>query len=168
MLRVARAKEFIREPKHWLPIVGGLIVFVTFVGKEGYEDKWRSRAEALETAEYIYGVRDAANQTQLRVKELQRQFDDFGSYPGNTKGKPVAVLQYGVLMETIGESEELMDDVSIKLDYADILASKLPKDDASVQEFNALRKTLNQLRIESADVERKLSLHGGSASSFAE
>jgi hypothetical protein len=42
---------FLRDPKHWLPIVGAFIVFITFIVKDGLHERWKDTADAFESAE---------------------------------------------------------------------------------------------------------------------
>jgi hypothetical protein len=69
-LTLDRVQAFIKEPKHWMPLLGAFIVFVTFIVKEGFRDHWKDDASALETAQYIYGVQSQARSIQVQIEQI--------------------------------------------------------------------------------------------------
>lgn len=50
-------KRFLRKHSHLLGYTGALVVFLTFVVKEGLGESWRRLAEAIDSAQYAYSVR---------------------------------------------------------------------------------------------------------------
>jgi hypothetical protein len=50
-------KTFSKRQTHLLIFAGALIVFSTFIVKEGLRDYWRETAEAIDTAQYIYSLK---------------------------------------------------------------------------------------------------------------
>src|ERR1700733_8399914 len=50
-------KQLMRAHKRWVTFSGAFIVFMTFVVKEGLEQRWQDEAGALTTAKYMYAVR---------------------------------------------------------------------------------------------------------------
>jgi hypothetical protein len=70
---VGKIKKKKREVLIWL---GAVIVFGTFVVKEGLHESWQKHAEALDTAEYMYSLSDISSETNrnlaLALERLQQ------------------------------------------------------------------------------------------------
>lgn len=64
---------FLRAHSHLLVVVGALIVFLTFVIKEGVGEHWRGTAEAIETAEYFYPLLTQTAEIKKEVKKVEDQ-----------------------------------------------------------------------------------------------
>src|SRR5579862_3953488 len=72
-LTIARVKEFLRSPKHWMPIAGAFIVFFTFIAKEGLGEHWRQVAEAIDTAQYRYSIKADTSEEALKIQDLKKE-----------------------------------------------------------------------------------------------
>jgi hypothetical protein len=53
-----KPKPFIQRHSHLISFFGALIVFVTFIVKEGLADRWKEDASAIDAAESVYSIRD--------------------------------------------------------------------------------------------------------------
>jgi len=62
-LTQGRLRAFVRKRTHLLTFVGGLIVFVTFVTKEGVVEHWKDTVSAVDSAEYRFRT----NSTSMEV-----------------------------------------------------------------------------------------------------
>ena len=71
-----KVKSFLRTRSHVLVVVGALIVFLTFVIKEGLREHWKGNADAIETAEYFYPL--LAQSAEIK-KELRKEGNGMNS-----------------------------------------------------------------------------------------
>ena len=68
-----RLELFLRANSHLLVVVGALIVFLTFVIKEGLREHWKGTADAIETAEYFYPLMAQTAEIRQEVRKVADQ-----------------------------------------------------------------------------------------------
>jgi hypothetical protein len=59
-----------KSPKHWMPIVGGFIVFFTFIVKEGLMEHWKETADAIDRANTAYKTQKELDELDRSIKEI--------------------------------------------------------------------------------------------------
>jgi hypothetical protein len=69
-------RKFVRKHNQLFTYVGALIVFLTFVVKEGLKDSWEHRAESIETAEYIKTVLETEQDSQRDIQAALRGLNE--------------------------------------------------------------------------------------------
>lgn len=133
ILTVVQVYAFFRHPKHWLPLLGALIVFVTYVVKEGLEERWKETASAITAAEYAFAVRtDHIEMTKGDYYKLDSM------WPKATDIH--RVLRYMDFCESINRSSTLM------IGNANLLMVLLPETDELRLDFNILDSRVRQER----------------------
>jgi len=106
-------KDFLAKHGHLLIYAGALIVFLTFVFKEGLGEGWRHLAEAVDSAQYAYSVRteikasDAENMAFMSfLSDLVIRSGKLSSNGRETKdGRELA--EYGTTIGLQRESERI-------------------------------------------------------------
>jgi hypothetical protein len=54
--RKQRFKQFVKTHERWFTFAGALIVFLTFVVKEGFLDSWKETGAVIDTAQSVYSL----------------------------------------------------------------------------------------------------------------
>jgi hypothetical protein len=140
-----RLKNFFKRHNRVISLLGGLIVFVTFVVKDGFAEKWKDDAGALNMAQYIYSVKADSAATSAAVMQavLFSQMSD-----GNIKDPE---RWFEDLKHLTQEKEQSMLDQEIALSNAEILIDRLPKVRQERDELDRLRKLARQYGNEALD-----------------
>jgi len=68
-----RFERFLKKHNHILTYLGALIVFSTFIVKEGLREHWQDVAEAIERVRYIYTLRSDISGNTSNTSRLMRR-----------------------------------------------------------------------------------------------
>jgi hypothetical protein len=68
--------QFIKKHEQGFICTGALLVFVTFVIKEGLAEHWRKTAEALDTAQYMHALHSAESENKVLISSLAEKIDE--------------------------------------------------------------------------------------------
>jgi len=139
-----KVKLFLRTRSHVLVVVGALIVFLTFVIKEGLREHWKGTADAIETAEYFYPL--LAQSAEIK-KELRTVEDQHSK---SADPHSAEMLRHFSLFrmdeEFLTSQEETLEDLEISAANRRILIDVLPGGDPLRQEADRLDSQLAKLK----------------------
>ena len=100
-------------------------MFLTFIVKEGLRERWKESADAIDTAQYIYGIRnDAAG--------IKRSIDDLRDISYGMKVWPTGDRQLSqriLFLEHLKSDHDILDRSDRTWQELNILVSKLPESD---------------------------------------
>ena len=63
----AKIGDFLKKHGRILTYVGTSIVFLTFLVKGGFGESWSKRAEALDMAQYMYGLSTFSSEADVKL-----------------------------------------------------------------------------------------------------
>src|SRR5262245_45942720 len=72
-----RLRVFLDRPH--IPLLGLLIVFATYVVKEGLSDQWRDEATRIDLAQIAFSVRQSDSDLARQLENLEKILNDSGS-----------------------------------------------------------------------------------------
>jgi hypothetical protein len=147
-----RLERFLRRKHHLLTFVGALIVFLTFVIKEGLGDRWNRLAEAIDTAQYIYSVRADTSRENQRFQLLLREIQETeGLVRSHGKSFPNGEE---VLLQNMRDAESGNNEVGTALATLNILVGKLPAQDGNRLRLAELSRRVEEVQQETLEVVR--------------
>jgi hypothetical protein len=139
--------KFLKKRNKTVVVVGALIVFVGFVLKDGLRERWQKRAEAMDTAEYMYSLSavEADNNVSIslvlaRLDQLKEQIGKAGT----KKEAPISGEQVINYAGALSENERLKNILTTTL----ILAQRLPELEDLKKECEEYRSALETARGE--------------------
>ena len=143
-----RFKTFIRKHHKYLTYSGALIVFLTFVIKEGLGDSWRSTANTIATSQYMYTIyengyneKKQLTQLHLEIRKLQRL-----TLVQRTRGDKI--ISYKRVVPDIMDAETAAEDAQALLAVESVLADRLPIEDNNRTKVKALIELSRTIRSE--------------------
>src|SRR5579871_4519433 len=74
-----RLKVFLKEPKHWFPLVGAFIVFITFVVKENVRENAKEALGAFDAAQASFDLRNENAVITQSLAQIERGVADLNS-----------------------------------------------------------------------------------------
>jgi hypothetical protein len=144
-LTIARVVLFVRSPNHWLPLLGALIVFLTFVVKEGLHDSWKATADAITAAQYAYAIRidNIAIQEELRDNSKNLTLFVGQQQPGGPD-------RFAQAKSVLNDCSNILRSTGQVASTTELLLSVLPENDP-------LKKRYNDFAAEVGKVDQLLS-----------
>jgi hypothetical protein len=121
-----KLEKWCKKHSHLLVFIGAIIVFLTFVIKEGLGERWKETADAINLAKYFYAVTDDATVLERSVGHVQELMNK-GFQVDHPTPTAIALLQAQV---RVTARREMRDRIERNVHQINILADKLPKDDA--------------------------------------
>jgi hypothetical protein len=137
--------SFVRKHQQLLTFAGALIVFLTFVLKEGFRDGLRDLIDSIESAESVFMIRSDGGDTYFMLGQLQSKIDLI-----QEEMMPAASLKNRYFIEAalqnIALAENLIHTSTLSLDNDSRLLERLPHHSRVVEEFHGLFQDLNNLQ----------------------
>jgi hypothetical protein len=122
---------FFKKPEHFLPFLGALIVFTTYVVKEGFLDKYKTLGDTIDQAESAFMLRGDLIATQKELHGLTLDLRKMQSAAQTTQD------------DFSRDSEELfVKTADVALSNTARLLEKLPKDQSQQSHQALLTKIL--------------------------
>jgi hypothetical protein len=133
-----RFKHFFKDPKHLFPFVGALIVFLTFVMKEGLWEHWRETAQTLDTAQYMYELQQQSSTiTQQGLSITDILLTRKSLLEATEDKRPPGLPEITYLRPTyLSWYSDLLRDADTTLHNISLVADKLPKRAPNVQKLS--------------------------------
>lgn len=148
----AKLESYFKKHAPLLVFFGTLIVFFTFVFKEGLSDYWNRLAEAIDTAQYMYSVRaDTSAETQ-HFERLLREIQETQGLV-RSRGKELPSGEETIL-ENVGRAEIGNGEVSTSLSALRTLVDKLPNQDTNRVKLAELSKRVQEIQNDALDIVR--------------
>jgi hypothetical protein len=117
---------FLRTHSQVLVVVGALIVFLTFVIKEGLREHWKGTADAIETAEYFYPLLAQSAEIKKELKKVKDQQRE-GAHPTSDL---LHFSLFNIDQEFLADQLNTLDDLELSAANRRILIDVLPGSDA--------------------------------------
>src|SRR5579862_7929274 len=132
-----KLRLFFKRHAHLLVFFGALIVFLTFIVKEGLHERWKEDADAIEMAQYVFEIKThTAELLQARPDRL---------HPGNLNEEIAKAMNRSNVEEGIDlvmSVERQRENTGARIGAAKILANVLDSKDQD-------REYVTKLRLES-------------------
>jgi hypothetical protein len=135
-----RLELFLRRSNRLVTIVGALIVFVTFVVKEGLREHWRDSVESVVTAQHFFQLRSESDETRLDVSAAQQAIDALRS----TTGAAGTNEGHEEMTSSLRRLWELQQRTNAYLRALSDFVKSLPDEETASQQFAVIR---NDFRI---------------------
>ena len=136
--------NFLQRHSTLFVFAGALIVFLTFVVKEGLRDEWQHTATAIETAQYIYEIQDQQSSSKEEVKQLTEAIVRLaGTLERREVGKTV---QYAPAREYLDIALRTVNTMEHRFININILASKLSLGNETRQKVEQLQTAAHYFR----------------------
>ena len=138
-------KVFITQHRRLVTFIGALIVFVTFIVKDGLREQLKDLVSSIDSAESVFAIRNDATTTAMWLQRLQEQVDWIAE-----KIKLKATSYSGDMVERTHSSLEIINEVheslGVSLDNISKLVEKVPGQKQSIQKVEEIKKRLQELR----------------------
>lgn len=125
---------FLRAHSHILVVVGALIVFLTFVIKEGLRDHWKETADAIETAEYFYPLLAQSTEIKKQLKKVEDQQLKGANPPSDL----LHLSLFKIDEELLSDQSNALNDLEMSAANRRILIDVLPGGDSLRQEADSV------------------------------
>ena len=139
-----KVKLFLRTRSQVLVVVGALIVFLTFVIKEGLREHWKGTADAIETAEYFYPLLAQSAEIRTGLRKLEDQ--QFKSTHPHSQDMLLHFSLFKIDEKFLTNQEETLDDLEMSAANRRILIDVLPAENSLRKEADRLDSQLAKLR----------------------
>ncbi len=139
-----RVKVFMKDPKHLFPLVGALVVFATFIVKEGIRDNLKDVVSAFENAQTTFALRDQNVRMTTMLTEIRTRVVALNDK--SLPKVPVGVWRVSQAYAGVEQTRETVELLGQSLETITPLAQKLPKDEKRDAELIECTKLLAQTR----------------------
>lgn len=143
--REARVKVFFVQHRRLLTFAGALIVFVTFIVKDGLREQLKDLVSSIDSAESVFAIRNDTATTAMWLQRLQEQVDWIAE-----KIKLKGTSYSGDMVERLHSSLEIINEVheslAVSLDNISQLLEKVPGQQQSEKKHKELEERLKDLR----------------------
>lgn len=144
-IRHRKAASFFKRHVRLLSLAGALVVFVTFVVKEGLADRWKEEASAIDMAEYIYAIRADTSEAVSTLRAVDQQVSQDTDVVAKRPGVNPFELEEGLGVKAILQlALEEANTVGRDLRNISILVEKLPNQEENRKEVQRLINTQQQ------------------------
>jgi hypothetical protein len=143
--RAARLKIFLGQHRRLMTFTGALIVFVTFVLKDGLREQLKDLVSSIDSAESVFAIRNDTATTAMWLQRIQEQVDWVAE-----KIKLKGTSYSGDMVERMHSSLEIMNEVyeslAVSLDNISQLLEKVPGQKENEKKHREIEERLRNLR----------------------
>lgn len=140
-----KLEAWCKKNSHLLIFSGALIVFLTFVIKEGLGEYWRETAGKIDMAQYVYGIRRDTSNPESRNSTIRSIVAD---YRAELKEEHLPTGQaYKAMALKLERKDRLLMDVGQTIMNIRIVAETLPNSDEYAKEIEELDRKAMQSGI---------------------
>jgi hypothetical protein len=151
-------KRWCKDRSHLLIFLGALIVFITFIVKEGLRERWQHNAEVIDSAQSAYALRAEIGVLNKKIEGLIKRSDAPQTFTTKPGSGPINLeTDANVAKVRLTTISDFLQGVDDELVHTRILAEVLPKTDPNRQETEQMIKTIETLHQKLYDVNRILS-----------
>jgi hypothetical protein len=132
-----------------LSFVGAVIVFLTFVVKEGLADRWKEDAASVQLARYMYGQARGTSDVLdaiYRIAEHIEAADRAQGLSGSSAPDRLSAQVVNISKAQFDFITAMLDSSHRELESADLLIEKLPSPAADRARYESLQQRLVQVR----------------------
>jgi hypothetical protein len=159
----ARLEAFCKKHAHLLVFFGALIVFVTFVVKEGLGNRWRERAGALADAQSMYAIRNQLHYLSNNLYEAESAINELNKakrMDDRAYSQQLGPPQYDY-DRAEGRLRRISDEIAGYGDAAriiNILANALPEDDKYYKEAKEMNEDIDSFNRKTVEIHETLAM----------
>lgn len=143
--REARFKIFFVKHRRLMTFTGALIVFVTFVVKDGLREQLKDLVSSIDSAENVFAIRNDTATTATWLQRLQEQVDWIAE-----KIKLKGTSYSGDMVERMHSSfeitNEMHESLAVSLDNISQLLEKVPGQQQNEKKHKEIEDRLRDLR----------------------
>lgn len=140
---INRFRAFARSHNRLLTFVGALIVFFTFVIKEGLREHLKDLVDSIDSAQTFYTVRSDSQNLSAKLSDLQQHLADLEDEVSSRNNKSGDGSQDDPAIRT-GAVKSALDALEVSLDNMSHLAGKLPEAPTYEKTIAALQQKIDQ------------------------
>jgi hypothetical protein len=143
--RQARVKRFLTKHRRVMTFVGALIVFVTFVVKDGVRERLKDLAASINSAESVFAIRNDTATTAMWLQRIQEQVD-WVSEKVTLKGTKYSGDMVERLHSSLEITNEVHESLAVSLDNISQLLEKVPGQRQNEKKHKEIEDRLRDLR----------------------
>jgi hypothetical protein len=147
--RDSRLALFLKRNDQKLRVIGALLVFVTFVAKEGLRDHYKDQNDALDSARRAFIARSDSDNISVQMRNLKRMLIRNEGLPTNSFG--YVTDQESLLFEMAGGIRK-------KLDNAQDILKGIPQSKVIRTNIDALQEVLSEIHRKRGDFDEQIGL----------
>jgi hypothetical protein len=163
----APRKPFVKRHRRWFTFVGALLVFMTFIVKDGFGEYLKALIESIDSAEGIFAVeKENANLTRKadNLYRSEQMNNDILIHPGRTNEEAMKVTDTAIflhLSDAIYTEFRLNDEIGA----VNRMLQRVPHTKSDEDKAKALQTHLNSIHDEIASAD-KVSRNNGLDAAF--
>lgn len=139
--------SWFKRHARFISFAGALIVFVTFITKEGLREHWRGIADAVDTAQYIYGIRVEVEKARRTLTFLEQEIGATQELVNSTANRRHDE-PYDNIARNLRTLQGEDDAIGITLRNLGIITEKLPQPDGNRMQLERLTLDLANVRAQ--------------------
>jgi hypothetical protein len=145
-----KIRPSIRKHHRLLTFIGALIVFVTFVVKEGLRDHLKDLISSIDATENVFLVRQDEHTVLLRLRQIKHRLLDCEAKKRKGRGATREML-LGFAREDVSAAEETEENLLSALDNITRLLDKLPPEADTRASLETIKRNMETSRTRHKD-----------------
>jgi DNA-binding transcriptional MerR regulator len=138
-------KDFVVRHHRTLTFIGALVVFVTFVVKDGLREQLKDLVSSISTAESVFAIRNDTSTTTMWLQRLQEQVD-WVAEKIKLKGTSFSGDMVEKLHSSLEITNEMHESLGVSLENISTLIEKVPGQLQHKKQYEELEVKLKELR----------------------
>jgi hypothetical protein len=150
-----KLKRLFRKHSRLLPYIGALIVFATFVVRDGLREHLKDEAASIRAANDVFAIREDNMETRLELRDLHNDivnknalnsFSDIGLLHTRAKQMYYSLGSVAYLIETTNDQEDIPRIKALDEELTKIRFGSL---DLNISKSTVIALTMNAMTLES-------------------
>ncbi|SRR5258708_2850062 len=142
--------QWFRQHGNLVSYLAALVVFLTFVSREGLSEHWGHVADTIDTATYMYGLRTQLENIEGEVKHLRRHFDE-GQSKEMSPDSSWEDVRTAIVANMASDKNQRLDDIRAEMETIRLLTEVLPSSDENNRDLEHVGSELVRLDFEQED-----------------
>jgi hypothetical protein len=142
-----RLRDFLSKNKHWISLVGAVIVFLTFITKEALRDQLKDTVDSVRETQTSFEIREDMNKINKNVNSVAASINEFSERRvklSDKQSEHIAEMMIE-LDDRLLEIKDVGDDLAVDLSLAVALQRKTKQKTLKI-ESEKVRAELEQAR----------------------
>jgi hypothetical protein len=135
-----RLRRLLFRYRRVLSVVGVLLVFITFVARDGLAERWKDEASAIDLARDVYGIKNDTTEVLRKITALSAMVTD--NVRAQDKNLSKGMLLSLSLVDFL--NDQRLQGFRIMMDNITALSEKLPRDRSEAEELKAIKAEFQQ------------------------
>jgi hypothetical protein len=151
--------NFFRKHSRLLTFFGALIVFVTFVVKEGVRERLKELVDSIDAAQSSFIIRGEVGEANAQLRDLANEVNKIYNEAISIRENYPYVPDEGVDAEQLlGENARVVDNIKTLLDNISRLRERLPNQSAYDNQIEEIKKEMEASRKDSENVKTSIAI----------